>query len=116
MSLSEYDLNGEEHQYHFAALTSAHKVVGTVVMKPETGTLIKLRQMAVSPTIQKGGIGKELVMLAERAAKDRGFKTVKMTARLSAQGFYERLGYKTEGDEFMDVIPVPSIKMVKNLA
>lgn len=115
ITLSPDDLKGESSQHHYVALTSTQEIVGTVVMKPVSDSLIKLRQMAVSPDIQNGGIGRKLVMLAEQNARDKGFKTISMTARISAKGFYERLGYHTEGDEFMDIIPVPSIKMVKHL-
>lgn len=113
LSLSAQDVEGEELQVHIAAL-EAGAIVGTVVLKPLSADVMKLRQMAVAPDRSKRGLGRQLVRFAEALARARGAKTIEMSARRSAQGFYERLGYRTEGDEFIEVT-VPTIKMVRSL-
>ena len=106
------DLAEEDKQIHIAA-TEGQEVLGTVVLKPLSPTLVKLRQMAVAPALRGSGLGGELVRFAERIAWERGYETVEMAARISARGFYERLGYRAVGGEFVDVT-IPHIKMTKN--
>ena len=113
LSLSAQDLEGEERQIHIAAIEDG-EVVGTVVLKPLSHSVMKLRQMAVAPHRHGSGLGRELVRFAETVAAARGAETIEMSARCSAQGFYERLGYQTEGGEFIEVT-VPTVKMVRQL-
>ncbi len=115
LALSEKDVEGEGQQFHIAALDDAGDVVGTVVLKPVSVDEIKLRQMAVADNMQGTGLGKKLVTYAETVAKKRGFHVVTMHARISALGFYEKLGYKTEGESFIEVT-VPTILMKKRLS
>ena len=109
---SAVDLAEEDKQIHIAA-TDGQEVLGTVVLKPLSPTLVKLRQMAVAPRLRGSGLGGELVRFAERIAWERGYETVEMAARLSARGFYERLGYRAVGAEFLDVT-IPHIMMTKS--
>src|SRR5579864_7763536 len=97
--LSAQDVDGEDHQIHVAALGPNNAVLGTVVLKPITPELVKLRQMAVAPTVQRTGMGKDLVRFAEHVARSKGFKSIEMHARISAKAFYEKLGYHALGDE-----------------
>ncbi|RPJ34343.1 MAG: GNAT family N-acetyltransferase [Verrucomicrobiaceae bacterium] len=39
----------------------------------------------------------------ERHLQARGFREFELHARRSAEGFYQRLGYTTVGDEFLEV-------------
>jgi N-acetylglutamate synthase-like GNAT family acetyltransferase len=74
----------------------------------------KLRQMAVQNSVQGKGIGFTMMTFAENVARDRGFKKMIMHARKTAIGFYEKLGYKTAGDEFIEVT-LPHYVMEKRL-
>ncbi len=75
---------------------------------------IKLRQMAVQNNLQGKGIGASMMSFAELVARDKGFKKLSMHARKTAVGFYEKLGYKTTGDEFEEVT-IPHFVMEKSL-
>ncbi|MDQ2752127.1 MAG: GNAT family N-acetyltransferase [Bacteroidota bacterium] len=75
---------------------------------------VRLRQMAVWQGLQRNGIGKCLMQFAENIARDRGFKKICMHARKTAIGFYEKLGYKKTGKEFIEV-SLPHYKMEKDL-
>jgi N-acetylglutamate synthase-like GNAT family acetyltransferase len=112
--LSEKDVAGEEQQIHIAALSPEKEVVGTVLLKPLSPTLVKLRQMAVADAYQGSGLGKKLVQFAEQVAVENGFREIEMHARISALGFYEKLGYKVAGDTFIEVT-IPTILMKKTL-
>lgn len=113
LSLDAADLAGEERQIHVVALMDG-AVVGTVVLKPCGPTLLKLRQMAVAPAIGRTGLGRRLVGFAEAVARGRGCEHVEMSARTSARGFYEKLGYGAVGPVFTEVT-VPHIRMLKRL-
>jgi len=75
---------------------------------------VRLRQMAVISGLQGKGLGRALMQFAENIARDRGYKKITMHARKTAIGFYEKLGYKTTGNEFVEVT-VPHFTMEKNL-
>jgi predicted GNAT family N-acyltransferase len=51
---------------------------------------------------------------AENLAKDSGGREIMMHARKTAIGFYEKLGYTAEGDEFSEV-GIPHVEMRKSL-
>ncbi|MEY3349959.1 MAG: hypothetical protein RIQ50_70 [Bacteroidota bacterium] len=74
----------------------------------------KLRQMAVSLKMQRNGLGAAMMLFAERVARDAGFSTIVMNARKTAVGFYEKLGYKTDGEEFVEVT-LPHYLMQKRI-
>jgi len=88
-------------------------VAGTLVLTPGQGAM-KLRQMAVAPEACGQGIGSGLVAFAEDWARDKGFRQIVLHARVSAQGFYEKAGYRPEGDVFIEVT-IPHIAMAKTL-
>jgi predicted GNAT family N-acyltransferase len=47
-------------------------------------------------------------------ARDAGFKKIRMHARKTAVGFYEKLGYTVIGKEFTEV-SIPHLLMEKKL-
>ncbi len=108
------DLADENKQIHIVAIRDG-EIFGTVVLKPVSEFRMKLRQMAVDEVLQGSGVGRKLVQFGEKLAQEKGFREIEMVARVSALGFYEKLGYKSEGEEFEEVT-VRSINMVKNLA
>lgn len=75
---------------------------------------VKLRQMAVHNSLQGKGVGASMMNFAENVARDHGFRNMVMHARKSALGFYEKLGYTPEGDEFEEVT-IPHYLMRKKL-
>lgn len=90
------------------------KMEGCCLLTEEGNKTVRLRQMAVSPVLQGKGIGRVLMNFAENVARDKGFKKINMHARKNAVGFYEKLGYKTIGDEFFEVT-IPHYMMEKEL-
>ena len=75
---------------------------------------LRLRQMAVQNNLQGKGIGASMMNFAEIVARDKGYKKLIMHARKTVLGFYEKLGYKVGGDEFIEVT-IPHFVMEKNL-
>jgi N-acetylglutamate synthase-like GNAT family acetyltransferase len=90
------------------------RILGCCLLTKVDETTVRLRQMAVPNSMQGKGIGKALMIFAENIARDLGYKTLIMHARKTAIGFYERLGYSTKGNEFVEVT-LPHFVMEKTL-
>ncbi|MFS8608399.1 MAG: GNAT family N-acetyltransferase [Gammaproteobacteria bacterium] len=107
------ELAQEKHDTHLAAL-DADRVVGTLLLRKVDERTARIMRMAVVPEAQGRAIGRALVEWAEGIARERGFETIMMHARSSAIGFYEKCGYHTAGDEFLEH-GIPHIRMEKRL-
>ena len=60
----------------------------------------RLRGMATVVDLQRSGIGRALVAEGIRVAAADGAALVWCNARVSARGFYEKVGFVAVGDEF----------------
>ena len=90
------------------------KLEGCCLLTKEGVGNVRLRQMAVTSGLQGKGIGRVLMYFAENIARDKGFKKMTMHARDNAIGFYEKLGYKKLGNQFLEVT-IPHFIMEKEL-
>lgn len=84
------------------------------LLKETEKGVVRLRQMAVLDGLQGKGIGRALMTFAENVARDAGYKKITMHARKNAIGFYEKLGYTINGNEFVEVT-IPHYEMEKAL-
>ena len=75
---------------------------------------IRMMQVAVDTKYQHEGVGKALVAYAEERSRKAGFSKIVMHAMLNVIGFYEKMGYKQEGDIFEER-GITFAKMVKDL-
>lgn len=90
------------------------ELLGCCMLTRVNDDTVRLRQMAVHQKLQGKGIGASLMRFAENLARDRGFRSLIMHARKTAIGFYEKQGYQTKGDEFLEVT-IPHYVMEKIL-
>jgi N-acetylglutamate synthase-like GNAT family acetyltransferase len=100
------DASGDGARTFFVAVEDG-VVVGTVALEGN-----RLRAMAVEG--QTRGVGRLLVALLEEEARARGIPRIELHARITARGFYAKLGYTEHGDEFTEVT-LPHIAMAKDL-
>lgn len=63
------------------------------------GSLKATHNATSKSNVQHRGIGKKLMSVAERIAKEHGWYRMAVIAGIGARGFYERLGYKLSGME-----------------
>ncbi|HEU4950872.1 MAG TPA: GNAT family N-acetyltransferase [Holophagaceae bacterium] len=96
-------LASESDSHHLVALDEGGRILGCLMLTPHENGEIQMRQVAVKPEQQGTGLGRALVEEAERRAKALGCSRMMLHARDKAIGFYERLGYRREGDLFMEV-------------
>jgi N-acetylglutamate synthase-like GNAT family acetyltransferase len=79
------------------------RVVGCCLLTVEGPGLVQLRAMAVEPGLQGHGVGRAIVTFAEARGREKGARELQLDARVSALGFYARLGYVAEGGEYTKV-------------
>lgn len=113
LSFSKDELDSEVNDILLGCFEE-EKLEACCILSKIDDTTIRLRQMAVSDTLQGKGIGKALLNFAENIARDAGYKKLSMHARKWSIGFYEKLGYNTVGDEFIK-ITIPHVMMEKVL-
>jgi GNAT superfamily N-acetyltransferase len=104
----------EEKDNMLIAAFEEDDILGCCMLVEENPQTVRLRQMAVLNDLQGKGIGRALMNFAENIARDQGYKVLAMHARKNAIGFYEKMGYKVAGDEFMEVT-IPHYLMEKQL-
>lgn len=76
------------------------KLIGGLLLAPLDNDSIRLMQVAVDSKYQREGIGSDLVSYAEKRAKEAGYKKIVMHAMLSVVNFYEKNGFRQEGEIF----------------
>lgn len=113
LALAEDELKKEQANMHMAAYED-ERMLGCCMLVEEDPQTVRLRQMAVVNDVQGKGIGRALMTFAENLARDRGYRKITMHARKNALGFYEKLGYKKNGEEFVE-ITIPHYVMEKEL-
>ena len=59
-------------------------------------------RMAVRKLYRGQHLGTKIMMAAENGIRRDGFKTCSLSAQVQAKPFYESLGYKIEGEEYLD--------------
>ena len=59
-------------------------------------------RMAVRKLYRGQHLGTKIMMAAENGIRRDGFKTCSLSAQVQAKAFYESLGYKAEGEEYLD--------------
>ncbi len=113
LSFTPEELEKEKDEILIGAFED-EKMLGCCMLVKEAPGTARLRQMAVSNSLQGKGIGRALMNFAENIARDRGFRRLTMHARKTAIGFYEHMGYQVQGDEFTEVT-IPHYVMEKKL-
>lgn len=74
----------------------------------------KLERICVLKPYRKYGLGKTIIKALEDIAAQKGMRRLKLHGQTQAQGFYEKLGYRTASDEFIED-GIPHVLLVKNL-
>lgn len=114
LSLKDEDLSGDDLD-KIVIVESAGELLGCVMIHPtHDDSVLKLRQMAVAPGHQNKGIGRVMVTAAEDECRKAGATRIILHARITAEGFYKKLGYATVSDVFNEV-GIPHVVMEKKL-
>jgi predicted GNAT family N-acyltransferase len=114
LNLFEEDLSQEAHQLHFGLFDQVQNLIACVIAVKYSATEAKIRQMAVKSAYAGQGVGRTLIQSLEDYLARRGITRLSMHARVSAVGFYEKLGYERVGHEFVEVC-IPHTRMQKQI-
>ena len=113
LTFSKTELDREKDNIHIGVFKDG-ELLGCCMLIPDGSEKMRLRQMAVLNELQGKGIGKELIGFAESYSRRNNYKILSMHARKTAAGFYQKLGYKIIGDEFIE-LSIPHYIMEKVL-
>src|SRR5665647_523474 len=108
VELDEHDAYADHVLVYFDDLPVA---TGRVRIVNDTA---KLERICVMPSHRKYGIGKAVVQALEEIAKEKGLHKAKLHGQTQAMTFYEKLGYISASDEFMEE-GIPHKLMIKDL-
>ena len=111
--LSEKDTSTDSTDIHFGAFANA-ELVGCLMLRLNSVAQVQMRQVAVDPKIHGQGIGRKLVDAFEARARILGTSEIVMDARKTAREFYEKLGYSTTSEVYVQST-IPHFKMHKIL-
>ncbi len=114
LNLFDEDLEHERHQMHFGLFEQDDTLLACVIAVAHSPTKAKIRQMAVKAEHAGKGMGRSLLKSLESSLASQGITQLSMHARVTAIGFYEKLGFQKIGVGFVEV-GIPHIKMEKNL-
>lgn len=99
---------------HFGVLCGEALLACLVVVGRGDGW-VQVRQMAVCQGCRGQGLGRFLLEGVEGRLTGEGVRGIYLHARLEAEGFYGRLGYRRSGPEFEEV-GIGHCRMEKELA
>jgi predicted GNAT family N-acyltransferase len=104
---------GDEQAEHVLARVDGVPAATARVLAQAGGSVV-VGRVAVLPAFRGRGIGRAVMAAVERRAADRDVHAVQLHAQLTAQGFYERLGYVQVSGEYDDA-GIAHVTMSKRL-
>lgn len=107
----EFDLL--DGQCEHILVYSDKKPVGTGRIRLVDG-LGKLERICILQPYRKLGLGKVIIQALEEIAEDMGISQVKLHGQTQVEGFYQKLGYETSSNVFMED-GIPHVLMVKDI-
>jgi predicted GNAT family N-acyltransferase len=90
-----------EHFLVFENAAPESESLGTARMRV-VGNFAKAERVAVLARARKLGLGRLLMNAIEDRARTRRLSAIQLNAQLSALPFYQRLGYRPEGEVFTE--------------
>lgn len=112
LNLYSEDLQQEQVQSHFGLFDHGNSLIACVIAVPQGAGQVKLRQMAVKAGCEGQGVGRRMLLSLEALLAGQGVARLSLHARISAAGFYEKLGFVRSGESFVEV-GIPHIRMEK---
>lgn len=104
----------DETAVHCVGYLDGAPVAAGRLVVGEGGEYGKIGRMAVLREQRGTGLGARVLTALEREGAARGVREFRLSAQLSARGFYDRAGYAADGDVY-DEVGIPHIAMVKEV-
>ena len=100
---------------HVACLQGEKLIAYGRLVYGEDGGEGQIYQVVVAPRFQRMGLGRMVMTDLLDRARSRGHSRVCLDARLPAVGFYELLGFRVIGGEFVNRTGLPHVAMTRDL-
>jgi len=113
LRLTETEILRDKNDVLLVCMENEEAIACCILTEINSG-MVQLRQMAVAPDYQQKGLGRELLLFAEKIAKENQYSIMRMHARKTAVGFYGKIGYTVVGEEFTEV-GIPHFEMMKKI-
>lgn len=104
---------GDEKCDHFVAYIDDKPVGAGRINYPKKETA-KIERMAVLEKARGQGIGGKILEAMLNFLADKNITEITLDAQCHAKGFYERFGFKQDGEIF-DEVDIPHVKMRKKI-
>jgi predicted GNAT family N-acyltransferase len=114
LAYTEEQLYAEREEIRFG-LFIADELRGCLLLKRVDGTTLQMRQVAIDASLQGKGLGRALVVEAERYAFENGYKNIILHARETVIPFYEKSGYCCISGQYIEV-GIPHRTMSKSIS
>jgi ribosomal protein S18 acetylase RimI-like enzyme len=128
-SLSHIEKDIEQNRLH--VLTEDSSLIGAIVMDTSQSPQYKninwnynlnpilvVHRLAVHPLVQNKGLGKKLMLFAEKYAHDNDYRSIRLDAYKhndSLQNFYHNLDYKEVGEIDLEYTEGPFVCFEKKM-
>jgi predicted GNAT family N-acyltransferase len=109
----ELEIDEFENEATHFVLYDGEKAVGAGRFRT-IDSIGKIERICVLPDYRNRGAGRLIMESIEQFARENGITKAKLNAQTHAEHFYEKLGYKTVSDIFMDA-GIPHVTMIKQL-
>ena len=90
----------KQADYFHGIITIDNKVVAYGQLVPHQDKIYQICQMVVMPEYQRQNLGKKILLFLIDIAKQERAIALTLNARLTAVGFYQKLGFQTHGTSF----------------
>jgi predicted GNAT family N-acyltransferase len=110
----EDEFENDEDNFIHCHIYNRKELVACARLGPVTNGAIRIGRIAVRRDLRGNGLGKKIVDYAESVGYKSGCNSFFLIAQSYAKGFYRKMGYITEGEEFMEA-GILHCKMTKNL-
>lgn len=105
--------NLDKESWHFVSFIDGSPV-STARTYLKNKTTLHIGRVATIKDQRGKNYSKDIFTNIEKFALNNGFDNLFLSSQLSAQGFYQKLGYEPRGDVFLDA-GIEHIDMVKTL-
>lgn len=109
--VNEFD-NIDSEAYHIVAFVDGEQAAAARLFEEDRGWHIG--RVAVLKKFRGMGLGAQIMKKSEEFARENKISKISLSAQKRVQGFYEKLGYKAQGDIYYDEF-CPHIMMTKEL-
>lgn len=90
------------------------KLIGTVFLRKKDSKVAQVKTVGVLNELHGIGLGNYLMHFIEELARKNGYTKIYLMGRVSAEKFYNKLGYKSLGEPY-DYKTIPHLDMEKYL-